>query len=128
MPSMKTAIAAGATVVALGGLTAVALSAGATDKVTTSVPAATSPPRTEVRIEIVKQVIHRTRRAKATRTSAGGGAATPTAAPPAAARVASATVRVAAPARAIRASVDDPRDRREAGDDGPGHDAGGGDD
>lgn len=59
MSSIRTKIAAGVTLASLGGLTAVALSAGATPSVTSGVPAAS----TEVRTQVSKQVVHRSRRA-----------------------------------------------------------------
>jgi hypothetical protein len=65
MRSIRTMVAAGVTLVALGGLTAVALSAGNSDAVGTSVPSAT----TDVRTQVVEQVVHRTRRARGTGSS-----------------------------------------------------------
>ena len=73
MPNLRTAIAAGTTVLALGGLTALAVGAGGRDAAPSSAgknavtTAAPSAPPAEVRTVVVTKVIHRTRRAKAPR-------------------------------------------------------------
>ena len=67
MRSMRTMIAAGVTLLALGGLTAVALSAGSAETAITSVPT------TDVRTQVVEEVVHRTRRARGS-SSAGAAA------------------------------------------------------
>lgn len=60
MRSMRTTIAAGVTLLALGGLTAVALSAGSSETATTSVP--TTDVRTQT--QVVEEVVRRTRRGR----------------------------------------------------------------
>ncbi len=102
MPNLRTAIAAGTTVLALGGLTALAVSAGGTDSAQPSAgnaataPARSAPPA-EVRTVVVTKVIHRTRRAKAPRRPS---APAPVAAAPAPAPVAAPARIVARPAPA----------------------------
>lgn len=130
MPRMRTAIASGATVLALGALTAVAMNAGgadtatstgATTEATTGRPARSAAP-VEVRTVVVTKVIHRTRRAKAPRPSAPAAAAPRVAAP------APAPVRVAQPVRVASATPAPAPTRRVSGGDDHGDDSGGSDD
>jgi hypothetical protein len=127
---MRTAIASGATLLVLGALTAVAMSAGgadpasstgATNEATTDRAPARSAPPVEVRTVVVTKVIHRTRRAKAPRRSAPAAVAAPVAASaPAPARVAQ-PVRVAS-ATPAPAPIHAARSGDDHGDDSGGTD------
>jgi hypothetical protein len=132
MPSVRTAIATGSTLLALGGLTAVAVSSGGTDQAppAASQKKATPTPPAEVRTVVVTKVIHRTRRAKVARhrpSAPAPAAAAPAPAPAPVAAPAATSVRIAAtPAPASRPAVSTHGASRTAGDDG--HDDGGGSD
>lgn len=125
MPSMRTAIAAATTVLALGALTTLAVSAGSTstpasDAGTTTAPAPAVRPPTVVRTVVVTKVIHRTRRAKAPRPSAPAAVApapapAPVAAPATVVHAAVPTASVVAPTRVARPHGSD--DEHEGGSD-----------
>jgi len=66
----RTTIAAGATLLGLGGLAAAAMSAGGE---TTQPVAATGP--VEIRTEVIHQTVHRTRRERPPRAGSGAGPA-----------------------------------------------------
>jgi hypothetical protein len=144
MRSIKTKIGAGATLLALGGLAAYALSAGAQEPATTA--AAKSGPvevRTETVHRTVRVVKHEKRRRNRGASHASGAPAAPAAAPsPAPARVASSPAPAPAPAAApaprpatrqvsnsgpSRGGDDHGRDEAEPGDDHGGDEHEGGD-
>lgn len=98
MPNLRTAIAAGTTVLALGGLTALAVSAGGTDAAPSAAgknAMTTAAPPAEVRTVVVTKVIHRTRRAKTPRRPAAPARAVGAPAPAPAAAAVAAPVRIA---------------------------------
>ena len=128
MPSMRTAIATGSTLLALGGLTAVAVSSGTTGQAPPAAGQKTSTPTppAEVRTVVVTKVIHRTRRAKVARHRPSAPAPA-VAAPAPVATPAATRVRVAvAPPPAIRPAVSAHLPSRAGNDDS--HDDGGGSD
>lgn len=123
MPNMRTAIATGATLLALGGLTAVAVSAGGNDPAPEAAgqKKVTPAPPPEVRTVVVTKVIHRTRRAKAARDrppAPAPVAAAPAPAPAPAATPVATRVRVAvAPAPVNRPAASAHGDDGEGGSD-----------
>jgi hypothetical protein len=124
MSTLRTKIGTGATLAALGGLSAYAVASQPTD----ASPTAPKPASVEVRTQVERRVVHKTRHAKPRRVAVASQSGPGRARPAVAAAATAATGAPAAPAApAVPApSSSGPSSTSHSGgaDDGPNHDVG----